>query len=149
MAMQFNIERFCFASKGAKRPKGPNWVQLMNLAQASLMSFFSLTPKIIQVRICQDKQISDKRSAQLWGMLQFEFSFLICPDALDALNARARWRNPMDTTGVKSCSHLRRLPWRQRETQREGTTGCYNGETQREKKNGEMMQNEKCHFSSL
>ena len=63
----------------------------MNLAQASLMSFFSLTPKIIQVRICQDKQISDKQiSAQLWGMLQFEFSFLICPDALDALNARAR-----------------------------------------------------------
>ena len=73
-------ERFCFAFKGPKRPKGPNWVQLMNLAQASLMSFFSLTPKIIQVRICQDKQISDKRSAQLWGMLQFEFSFLICPD---------------------------------------------------------------------
>ena len=26
--------------------------------------------------------------------------------------ARARWRNPMDTTGVKSCSRLRRLPWR-------------------------------------
>ena len=85
-------KRFCFAFKGPKRPKGPNWVQLMNLAQASLMSFFSLTPKIIQVRICQDKQISDKRSAQLWGMLQFEFSFLICPDALDALNARARAR---------------------------------------------------------
>ena len=88
------LERFCFAFKGPKRPKGPHWVQLMNLAQASLMSFFSLTPKIIQVRICQDKQISDKRSAQLWGMLQFEFSFLICPDALDALNARARWREP-------------------------------------------------------
>jgi hypothetical protein len=121
-------KRFCFAFKGPKRPKGPNWVQLMNLAQASLMSFFSLTPKIIQVRICQDKQISDKRSAQLWGMLQFEFSFLICPDALDALNARARWRNPMDTTGVKSCSHLRRLPWRHNgKAQRGVTMGRHNG----------------------
>ena len=27
--------------------------------------------------------------------------------------------------------------------------GCYNGETQREKNNGKMMQNEKCHFYSL
>ena len=144
-------KRFCFAFKGPKRPKGPNWVQLMNLAQASLMSFFSLTPKIIQVRICQDKQISDKRSAQLWGMLQFEFSFLICPDALDALNARARWRNPMDTTGVKSCSRLRRLPWRHNgrhngKAQRGVTIGRHNG---RKGKNGEMMQNEKCHFCSL
>ena len=27
--------------------------------------------------------------------------------------------------------------------------GCYNGETQREKNNGKMMQNEKCHFYSF
>ena len=29
------------------------------------------------------------------------------------------------------------------------TTGCYNGETQRENHNGKMMQNEKCHFYTL
>ena len=82
-------------------------------------------------------------------MLQFEFSFLICPDALDALNARAlaepHGHNRRQELLAFKASSLET----QRETQREGTTGCYNGETQREKKNGEMMQNEKCHFYSL
>ena len=149
------LKRFCFAFKGPKRPKGPNWVQLMNLAQASLMSFFSLTPKIIQVRICQDKQISDKRSAQLWGMLQFEFSFLICPDHICLLKCM------QNAKFVASSCCYSSLDLDLDGLSRRNRPACDNGEgtelgshgwpgvTQREKKNGKVMQNEKCHFYSL
>ena len=173
-------ERFCFAFKGPKRPKGPNWVQLMNLAQASLMSFFSLTPKIIQVRICQDKQISDKRSAQLWGMLQFEFSFLICPDHICLLKCMQNAKFVASSCCYSSLDafcitgraaqlqlgHARMFLLRALDLDLDGLSrrnrpACDNGEgtelgshgwpgvTQREKKNGKVMQNEKCHFYSL
>ena len=168
----------CFAFKGPKRPKGPNWVQLMNLAQASLMSFFSLTPKIIQVRICQDKQISDKRSAQLWGMLQFEFSFLICPDHICLLKCMQNAKFVASSCCYSSLDafcitgraaqlqlgHARMFLLRALDLDglsRRNRPACDNGEgtelgshgwpgvTQREKKNGKVMQNEKCHFYSL
>ena len=173
-------KRFCFAFKGPKRPKGPNWVQLMNLAQASLMSFFSLTPKIIQVRICQDKQISDKRSAQLWGMLQFEFSFLICPDHICLLKCMQNAKFVASSCCYSSLDafcitgraaqlqlgHARMFLLRALDLDLDGLSrrnrpACDNGEgtelgshgwpgvTQREKKNGKVMQNEKCHFYSL
>ena len=170
----------CFAFKGPKRPKGPNWVQLMNLAQASLMSFFSLTPKIIQVRICQDKPISDKRSAQLWGMLQFEFSFLICPDHICLLKCMQNAKFVASSCCYSSLDafcitgraaqlqlgHARMFLLRALDLDLDGLSrrnrpACDNGEgtelgshgwpgvTQREKKNGKVMQNEKCHFYSL
>ena len=180
MGNRYIYKRFCFAFKGPKRPKGPNWVQLMNLAQASLMSFFSLTPKIIQVRICQDKQISDKRSAQLWGMLQFEFSFLICPDHICLLKCMQNAKFVASSCCYSSLDafcitgraaqlqlgHARMFLLRALDLDLDGLSrrnrpACDNGEgtelgshgwpgvTQREKKNGKVMQNEKCHFYSL
>ena len=180
MGNRYIYKRFCFAFKGPKRPKGPNWIQLMNLAQASLMSFFSLTPKIIQVMICQDKQISDKRSAQLWGMLQFEFSFLICPDHICLLKCMQNAKFVASSCCYSSLDafcitgraaqlqlgHARMFLLRALDLDLDGLSrrnrpACDNGEgtelgshgwpgvTQREKKNGKVMQNEKCHFYSL